>query len=292
MYICEIDSNRIEIPSKWDDLTKNQLLTVVRLFYNGLGEIHLKTQAVLSFLKIQMAKIDSTHRAPDELYLMKHKKGKPFYASPEQILFLARSLDFLTVEELDHDIGVSMALSSSLTTNLIPSFKIGFNKYYGVSDRLFTMTFDEYLEAEVHYKAYMTNSDLDSLNKLIGSIYRPKAKNNKETSTNYNGDPREAFNSNLVDLYAKKFKKLNPEIKIAILLFYQGCRKFLHLNFKHVFEQSSSGSTSKGYGSLSLIDALTGDDVTKNKKVRTSMLFEVLVRLEKAAIKYEQSKQN
>ena len=140
------------------------------------------------------------------------------------------------------------------------------------------LIFEEYLEADSHFLTYSRSHNFADLDKLVATLYRPRNKFSKH---------RLPFNTNSVPRYAIKLRKLNSDIKFAILLYYQGCRKFLTYNFPHVFN-SSVGSTKKGFGPLALIDALTGDDVTKTDAVRKSLLYNVLVRLEQSAIKNEE----
>ncbi len=273
MHTCKINDFEIQYPEKWDELTRHQLITIVRGFSLGLSDLEFRVKTSLSFLNFKVAKQKPTYRSPDVLHLVKPSNGKPVWISNTQITAIANTVGFLTVKHKTKE-GIELdILNSSLTINLIPTFRHRLRLYHGPKEKLFSLVFEEYLEADNHFLAYTNGNDPSDLDKLVATLYR--------TGKN------KVFNSEMVDAHSKKLHNLNSEIKLSVLLFYQGCRKFLAANFPHVFS-SSGGASKNNYGPLGLIDALTGDDVTKNKAVRSSFLFDVMVRLERAAVQKEE----
>jgi len=172
----------------------------------------------------------------------------------------------------------------------MPEFRFGLRRYYGPQEKLFNLIFDEFLEAQIHYGNYRSTGNPESLNKLVATLYRPQRKDYHPKALSYNGDRRQPFNAALVPYYARKFKRLSMETKHAVMLFFEGCLQFLDINFPHAFGNSESSSPNR-YGPLSLVDALSGEDVTKNEKIRQTMLYDVMVRLEQAAVSYNQLKE-
>lgn len=289
MQTCRINDYSISIPQKWDELTKQQLLAIVRAFRMGWSDFEFKVATIIEFLKLSIGSEKSITKQSEVLHHFKSKKNKEFWLSDRQLVSLAHTCEFLTTQKKTKDGQHVYSLNSDLTKNLIPDFKHRLKKYFGPDDRLFNVVFEEYLEADNHFLAFSKSGEVNDLDKLVATLYREKSRKHNPNKTNYKGDLRQVFNNNLVKPRAKRISKLDEKIKWAILLYYQGCRRFLALNFPHVFD-SPKGSSEKGYGPLSLIDALTGDDVTKNKAVRTSYLYDVMVRLERAAILHEKSK--
>ncbi len=288
MHTCKINDLEIIYPAKWDELNRQQLNTIVAGFSLGLTNLEFKIKTALSFLNLKVDQRKPTYRSPDILHSLKAKKGKQYWISNQQLLAIGNSLNYLT-SQVNNKEGIDVdVLNSHLTINLIPSFRHRLIKYYGPTEKLFNLVFDEYLEADNHFMEFSTSGNIQSLNKLVATLYRPQQKNYKPNSIASRGDCRQIFNSHTVKHRAKKLSKLSIETKYAVLLYYQGSRKFLAKNFPHVFSSTSKNITG-GFGPLGLIDALTGDDVTKNKAVRQSYLYDVMVRLERAAINQEET---
>ncbi len=294
MQNIKIGSISIIYPNCWNDLTKDHLLFIVRIFKLNYNDLDFRINIAFYLLNIKVGSGDPTFRSPDVLHMIKHHNADPLYISNEQILFIANSILFLTRTYTDENDKEFLSLNSTLTVNKIPSFKHKGILYFGPGDNLFNITFDEYLEADNHFMNFLNSNEQTYLNKLIASLYRPVRKNYKHNSADSTGDKRQPFNSNIIDYNADIFNSLNPDYKIAISLFYNGCRQFISNNFKNVF---NSKSTTKKSGnelpaSLTLVDALTNDDVTKNSLVRKSLLYDVLVRLERASIQNQETKDN
>ena len=138
---------------------------------------------------------------------------------------------------------------------------------------------------------YIKTKEPEDLDLLVATLYRMRDRSMDESSIDFKGDIREPFNDHLVAARAKKLKNLDTIIKTGILLFYQGCRKFIMKQFPGVFKKGSGESGSPVPGMLALVDALSGDDVTKTEEVRHSQLYDVLVRLQKGAEQFEKQKE-
>lgn len=291
MHICTINNRIADYPQKWDELNKQQLLDVVANFSLGLSDFEFKVKTILNFLKLKASTSKPVLQHGEVLHKFKAQGRKHIWMSDTQLVTLTHSIEFLTRLQETKTGDPVYTLNSDLTTNLIPTFSYRFLTYHGPDNRLFNLVFEEYLEADNHFTAFMATNNTADLDKLVATLYRRADSTHHPKNQHYKGDRRRTFNSHLVASQARWIHHLNPDIKWAILLFYHGCRRFLALNFPHVFS-GNRASNKKGYGPLSLIDALTGDDVTKNPAVRSSYLYDVMVRLERAAVKYEEIKKN
>jgi len=198
------------------------------------------------------------------------------------LAFILKTLKFLTKKVETEGEETSQIIESQLTRQLLPFFRFRMKKYYGPDDRLFNVTLDEYLEADIHYLAFMKSKDEKDLDKLVATLYRKKNKKADPKAPDYSGDIRQPFNEYLIDVRARKIARMPHEIKLMVFFFFQGCRNFLSVNFPDVFT-GASGATGRNYGPLSLVDALSGEDVTKNETIRKTLLYDVMVRLQRAA---------
>lgn len=291
MHALTINNINYQFPSKWDELNKSQLFDVIDLLLSGLSEREFKLKSFLKLLNLKVAIRKPSIRAGELLHLLKAKKNKPFFLSDQQLYELTKGLDFFT-KEVKTELGISVITpNSELTKNLVPFFSHRFRKYYGPSDRLFNLKFDEYIVAETNLSNYLKSQSEKDLNKLVATLYRPEEPEYNPGNFTYRGDRREPFNDHLINARALKFRKLSPVIKISVLLFYQGCQKFITLQFPNVFN-SPKKSSKNNLGFLGLVDALTEGDVTKTEMVRQSYLYDVMARLESAALQYIEFENN
>jgi hypothetical protein len=244
---------------------------------------------LLSFLGIKVPEKPFVKDPDDKrtnLYVL-HKKGYPnFYLSPDQLTDITEALDYLfeTMEVKGEEF---RSMYSYLTINLLPEFSYENVTYCGPANKLFNLKFDEYINAEENYLAFLHSKDEKDLNKLVATLYRHRDPDYDPFDINTTGDPRELFNDNLILSRAEAFVKLKLEKKYAIFLYYQGCRNFITMQFPTAHKPPKKKSNNK-YGLLGLVDALTGGDVTKNENVRKAQLFDIMIRLEQAAIQLEE----
>ena len=250
----------------------------------------MKLKSILHFLDLSAIKCKPFHKRSETLHLFKDSRKRPVFLSTEQITGMVSTLDFLFREQHITGDFNAQVLDSTLSVNLLPTFKHRFTRFYGPADKLFNITFKEFIVAETLFRNYSQSQDDSFLSKLIATLYRPKTKNADTLSFEFNGDVREPFNDHIIEARGKRMDSLNPSYRFAIALYYQGCRKFLHTQFSNVFSGSSSSGSSNHRGYLDLVNSLTNNDVTKTEEVRNSMLFDVLVHLENVLKEQKQAK--
>ena len=287
MHDITIGNYKGKLPATWDELNRKQLFTVIRLFLKGGELARFRMLLIMRFLKMQLLPAKTSGQPAQRVLL----KRKVYHLSTIGLTQLANTFGFLTKNTKNKNGDPLVILNSRLTLNLMPQFRHRCRRYYGPDQKLFNINFDEFLEAMTHYSNFTATGNTDALNKLTATLYRPKDKTIKPGSPQYKGDIRQPFNSALVPLHARRLRYLSFTKKLAAMLFFEGSLNFIDANFPHVLSGKGSG-TGPSYGPLSLIDALSGEDVTKNDTIRQTALYDVLVRLENAYVKNENSKQN
>jgi hypothetical protein len=135
---------------------------------------------------------------------------------------------------------------------------------------LYRMTVQEYLNCENHFSAYTSNGDEKHLVQLALNLWIPRW-----------------FTWNV----SRLIRKLNPEVKSAIGLFYIGSRAYLAEQFPNLFKPMEEGSDDSG-DITQLIRALNNGDVTRNDAILKVQLWDALKQLEEMAIQAEQIKQS
>lgn len=289
MYTLKINNAVILYPSQWNELNRHQLEALAGLSAMQLTESSYRFHlfcALTGLLAVNVSPVVNKNQK-EPLYCFQTHSKERVWISANQLASLMKSLDFLFAEPED---GQLRHLESRLTVNLIPWITLRGERYYGPSDRLFNLNFAEFIHAEEHFTRYLKNRDAKHLDYLAAILYRPQGKDYDPLSVDYRGDRREPFNDHLIGERVKSLEKINLNVKLCIFLFYSGCKRWIQHQFPHVF--SGHGSTPAVHGLLGLVDTLTGGDVTKVDAIRSSLLMDVLIHLEKAAVEYEQQKKS
>ncbi|NCD41653.1 MAG: hypothetical protein EOL88_06120 [Bacteroidia bacterium] len=266
------------IPSSWDEMTQSQLLAIASMVNTPLPEYEFKIKALLIFTGWKLHSLASLRESGVVLVINKKK----YRLLPWQFNEMCRKLDFL-FKETETKNGKIIHINSKLTHNLFPYIRCGvwlqrLRPLYGPANRLYNLTFGEYLTSDNFFRRYVATGKNEFLDKLIATLYRHQDSNYDPFSVNYRGDRREPFNEFTVEKRVKYVKKINISTKIAIMLWFNGCIVHLAEMFPLVF--GSKGAGKDKFGSLTIIDSLTNGDVTKSKVVREQYLWDVMVHLE------------
>ncbi|HMT29423.1 MAG TPA: hypothetical protein PKD91_09110 [Bacteroidia bacterium] len=163
---------------------------------------------------------------------------------------------------------------TDLLKQVIPEFEIDGIKYVGPRDGLSNLRFWEYLKANEYFIKYVNKKSETDLLKFISCIYRPAKKSLRKDPESFNGDFRQKFNENLVEEHSIQLKRLSPETKEAITIFWKGCSLFIEKRFPEAFE---GGEIKNSYGAYGLADNMAGPKFGTISQVKEAWLYEVLV---------------
>ncbi len=257
MNQVEIDGKTYITPSDWNELSKEQVLFVSRLFQGQLTIVDFKLRALFNFLSI------------------KPKVKKRIH--PEEAYFLCETLDFLFKEV-------------SLTRNNLPAIRIGGWKYIGPSDAMMNCTFGEFTMANSLLDSFSKTKDQKYLDEMVSVLYRPK-KWFWDIRKNFtdNQDPRKRFVNRSLKNRSRRMAKVDYHVKYSVSLFFSGVLNSLPVLYPYVYQQKGdSGSEDNGWASLiiSLADGKTDDKSLET--VMNSNLYNVLIGLNKKSKEYHE----
>lgn len=266
LYSVEITKQiDIHLFHSWNDLSKKQLIDLCRLFSEPKEKADFMLKAAMKLLNMKLLRYIRTDK--NNVYDFRKDK-KLIRLDAEQVAVICSQLEWLLKE-------------SDLTRNKIPVVKRRFKKYYGPSDYLYNMNYDEFKEAENFFLAYNSKKDEKYLNLLVASMYRKKKKKYNPDSPDNNGDKREKFSSFNIERRAKKISGIPFEYKLAVFQFFYGCLRHLSKVFPIAFESRSGGAVyDRVQASLKVMNYITGNDVTKKEIVRNANLYDVLASLD------------
>ncbi len=244
-------SLKLTLPTRWLDLTNRELVLISRMWDAGYPETDFLVKAflILTGLKIQVRNV-KTLSATSLHYI--HKKQLVLIDTDLMAEMCEKCRFLLTPDEIK------------------PVKRIGFARarHY----RLYNATFEEYLMAENFFFAYTETKKEEHLDNLIASLYRL---------------PWQRWDADKIMERAKQFRKTDPAIKTAVLLWYVGFRTYVPKRCKSLFTSKGSGSgrpfNPREYIN-GMIHQLSNGDITIKDKLLSRPCWDALDELEQRAL--------
>lgn len=160
--------------------------------------------------------------------------------------------------------------TNTLTANVIGNFYFLTKNYKGPNNKLANLTIAEYRRTELYYQLYTRTDDKFFLNLLAASLF--KVKDVPETEKH-------------IVRKAKLFRLLNPNLLHAILLFYEGCRAYIHKSFPRVFVKNKAADQPASQSNEiqdfeDIILAVAGDKFGNFKETQDANIYTFLKHLD------------
>jgi len=221
METLQIGTITRKVPSTWDELTRKQLLRVLRELYSAQQPgRQLRLLSLLSgFPSPQLA---SLH--PEIL---------------GQLLHLGE-----WVESEQH----------RLTAQLLPTIRIPGRHvaerrttWHGPRESFRNLLFGEFMFADTFFVLYCLQGKVEFLDNFLTVLYRPARRDASPDRPDWNGDVRLAFNEHQLETRTPRVAPLPALEKLAVLTWYRGCRAQLADEFPDVFvaADEDAGASSK-----------------------------------------------
>lgn len=212
MNTIEIPDRNItqEVPSHWDEMTAKQILKAIRLVtLCSAGRISETDVRIAMFYDLANVK-----RTWYSVFLENIMSAEWVADKNSRIYNTAYELtDFL------FDLGKKeLEINYNTVLNHFPEVR----KTIGPAHLLADLTFGEFraaVEELGEYFAMRTAAESDAalahqLNRFIAVLYRPKVRNAKT------GESRQPFTRGLIEINARQFRKVDPTIKLAVMLWF------------------------------------------------------------------------
>lgn len=154
-----------------------------------------------------------------------------------------------------------------LQQNPLPRVRRKLIRYRGPKEKLKDLRFGQFVIADTYYVRYLKHRQQEDLDMLIASLYKSRKK----------------FDASVVEKVARRMAGMSQEKKLAILMFYTGCRKYINGRFPLLFPKTESKEKKKksGGGSwASVLVNLVGDSPAEKDRVENLDLYFALSYLE------------
>lgn len=265
MNIVQLDTIKINTPSSWNELSRQQLIEMAKYF--DLVRLKLKHSVEITAERIMLTIVMLGIKP---LNIFSKKRNIFFSLDPDQVYDLVKMNDFLF-------------LKNDLTKSIIRYVRIGFKRYYAPSDGLKNISGREFAFADTFFLSYYNTRHIKWLDKMIAVLYRPAKKNFNPTALSYDGDIRQPFNNHLLEYYEGKISRINIYVKKAILLYYMGCRQAIVKRYPDIFSSSNQSKASGGGGWLDVYRGLAGPKFGDIEKTMDRRLFLLFAELQEIA---------
>lgn len=237
MHTIEIPETKLKryIPSDLSECDAQQYMNMCELIFHyqndAINYDELRTQAVYKLIKMKPSKtIDQEDEKFSNIYLVSELIDSFFDIDPKGL----------------------KTIKQYYIHNPVPRFKPLWQTYYGSSDSFMNMTFGEYTDALRLFHDFHATGDMEILKLITALFYRPKKSFHfiKKRLENYDGDIRQAYNSNKLEKRAKVLKYAPIGFVYGFYMLFASFQKYLIdakimwsgklIDFSILFESSNS----------------------------------------------------
>jgi hypothetical protein len=258
---------KVEIPSHWDEMTKEQVhYCVKQAVWASLGIINVE-EAKLRVL-YHLLDIERDWRAVAQDRIWDHhtvldKYSRIYLLCEELITFLFQPNGKGALE-----------INYNTVMNYFPEIKAGkIHTLHGPAHLLTDLSMGELRAALEHMNDYFASNDEIDLCRMIACLYRPERANYKELlkSEDFDGKRRQPFNRAKVQLNAELVMMVDPAIRRVIILWFTYTLNFLQsetltiggneVSFAPLFPKSKTTTEdaprpNRGYGWIEVLNSL------------------------------------
>lgn len=194
----------IEIPESYDELTPRQFRYLLRLFWRMMADERITTTDV-------------------QRQFANRLLGNKFYIDPYRRMqyFIWVNTIAETLQWLFTSATTDISLRVNTTANLLP--RLG--RFIGPQSHGSDLRFGEFRTACDIMNQYTADQDIDTLNALVGVLYRKRV--GKTTSAHFDGNYRIPFNKHHIERNARRVAHLPEKYKYGVYLWFANFCEFL-----------------------------------------------------------------
>lgn len=205
-------NSRYQLPEKWSEIPKTAWPAICMYLLAGNSE---SARLHLTYLLLRKAR--SRKRVNKDIF---------YLLSPAQLEMISGLVSWL--------------FSEKITAPPLQYFRIRRKKYYLPQAELKYISVAEYAFADFYFEMYKEAAESgapldaeDYLNSLISTLCRPLDKriDPKDPDT-FKGDLRQKYNGVLAERNKPLIAQLPVATKLAVLMFFSGCKSHLHEQYK------------------------------------------------------------
>ena len=221
MQYIHYEKKTLVLPGEWEEVSSRQLKKLAVLIHSGLEDTLAKQKA---------------------LQILSGKSALFFLLLPIDLRHRAQPYAEWVFGGVD------------LTIQLIPKYK----QFYGPESNFDNLSMVEFHYAELSYCDLVETKDEKHLDELISVLYR-EGKKGYDYKRDIDGDARKSFCHGLYEYGQKIVKRWPIGVKLAILLWYDGCRQSLVKSYPEIYPKSDGKGKNKFEGLYKMMRTVAGD---------------------------------
>lgn len=238
----------VDVPATWNELTTQQLIRVAGLLFSGPSDPYR--------LKIELLRI-----------LMGLKWHHLLVIGSERLIDLFPFVEFVESE-------------IELTQNKIDDLKLSGTRYFGPIGDFSTLSGEEWTEADEAYIEFSRTGDQASLDRMMAVLYRPWLKGMYPKNPAWMEDYRVPFSEGSVKNRLPIMATVPMPVKLAVLLWWKGCRREWESIFERVFKEKGEGPESFGWQETML--KLSGSEFGDLVHTQRTYMYKLMLKMEVA----------
>ncbi len=255
MKTIAIENARYEVPSGWNEISKSQLVELIRLSEKKISYVELQ----LKFFLLCIHGCVHDDVVPCMFRIKTPQARHSLFA--DELASTLHVFDFL----FEEDESGQRSIYPRLLVNHFKKVRVGNRCLYGPNDMLDNITYNQFVWLQT-WQSQLNDNPM-AIDEFLNVIYTDRSgKQNMRT-----------------------VRHMPHTVKTGVLWFYLGTLRFLESKFPNVFSGSSSGENMNVFDNQQrVIDSLADGDVTKKNQVRESLLYDALYSMEMAAIRMKE----
>lgn len=226
-----------ELASEWNELSPRDFKRIFRILFTAVHSGHLRVDLLkkLLFQNYRWLKRSTLNAKLCN------------FAKTEVLWELSECLSFLWKE--------------AFSQAFIPKFSYRLTTYHLPGDNFRNGSLIEYIFADALLQHVIADDkvDEDILNELVAVLCRPAKPFwfiRKRVSEWNDGDPREKFNSSLIEKRKKKLSRLPIHYKIYVLRYFVGCKLHILETYEELFPKPKEGAKASATSGSTWIELL------------------------------------
>jgi len=133
-----------------------------------------------------------------------------------------------------------------LTRNVLPKVRAGLRLLHGPNHYLKGVCFAEYLMAQEAYGDWVRTGQREHLCQMFAIMYRPERKDIGKEHPDYAEDSRELFVPAWVQKRVKLVERVQDDILLSLVLYWQGCHALMKRKYPHIFTGNGGKASDPG----------------------------------------------
>lgn len=256
MHDIQIDTHHYQLPGSWDELTTAQLEFLARtLAMPGVTMEQVKLYMTLFCLNAHVKEEDGSNVVQID--------NSNYEIEAENMLPVQELFGYLFEDG-------KPIVRSALHVNPYPTLRIKGHELKGADDRLYTITFEQYIYLLTYLDAVCKDPGL--LGKCLACVWHRGPE----------------FDIDNLERDAELISRLDDDVKQVMLWYVQGSLDALQQKFARVYSGPSNLKVGNVLDAqLRLLDALADGDMTKKDLVRHGMLIDALYTLDESVRRKE-----